>query len=190
MPIQRNECLEFARQNIEASREAAKEYDSRMFWLAGGAIALSAAFVQRLLESRPTMALPALLGLGWLLLLSGVVLVLQSFQIAGALYEQWINYWTCKMDTDIGDPDLCRAEALRIGKRAALLNRWSLRMILAGLAVLSAFVFMNLLSEPQGPVPLVTHTAPVSTEATTSVPSTVTTMDSAVTVLDVSRPQE
>lgn len=78
---------------IDASREAAREFDSRIFWLAGGSIGLSLTFCQGLIKSGAVIRLPLLVW-GWGALIASIAIVMTSFQLtihqcnAFALYEQ------------------------------------------------------------------------------------------------------
>lgn len=141
MAYKREECLDFARQYVDASRDASAQYDARMFWLAGGAIGLSAAFLQTIVKNG--LVAPALLAAAWACLLVGVLLVLISFQLAIQLYQRWISYWMCHVNEETEEAGLHRLEALRLGRRTTQLNLAALVVILLGLVLLCAFVFFN-----------------------------------------------
>jgi len=141
MPYKREECLEFAKQYVEASRDASAQYDSRMFWLAGGAIGLSAVFLQNVVKNG--LVAPALLAAAWACLLAGVVLVLLSFQLAIQLYQRWISYWMCHADGQTEEAGQHRTEALRLSRRTNRLSWSAFIVILLGLVLLCAFVFLN-----------------------------------------------
>jgi len=141
MPYTREESLDFAKQYIEASRDASAQYDSRMFWLAGGAIGLSAAFLQSIVKNGIVAAW--LLAAAWTFLIVGVLLVLISYQLAIRLYQSWILYWMCHVGDESDKARGHRVEALRLGHRTTCLNWAALAVILSGLALLCAFVFLN-----------------------------------------------
>lgn len=141
MAYKREECLEFAKQYIDASRDASAQYDSRMFWLAGGAIGLSAAFLQSIVKNG--IVAPALLAAAWACLLAGVLLVLISYQLAIQLYQLWILFWMCHVNDEPDKAGQHRLKAQRLGRCTTRLNWAALVVILLGLVLLCAFVFLN-----------------------------------------------
>ena len=141
MAYTREESLAFAKQYIDASRDASAQYDSRMFWLAGGAIGLSAAFLQSIVKNG--IVAPALLVAAWTSLIVGVLLLLISYQLAIRLYQLWILYWMSHVNDQPDKAGGHRRKARRLGRYTTWLNWAALIVILLGLGLLCAFVFLN-----------------------------------------------
>jgi hypothetical protein len=140
MAYTRDECLEFAKQYVDASRDASSQFDARLFWLAGGAIGLSAVFVQRV---NGHLHYPWLLAVSWASLLFGVLMVVISFQLAIRVYQEWISYWMRQADGEADKAKEHRGDALRLAECTTGLNWAALAAIVLGLVFLCVFVPLN-----------------------------------------------
>ena len=122
---------------IEGSREAAKEFDSRVFWLAGGSIALSLTFYQSLAQRTVVRAAGVLL-LGWIALVVAIVAVMVSFQLSVLSCNAFTEYVTgapgdsTKRDAGIG-----------FARRVAQLNWVALVSVGLGILVVLVFFLLN-----------------------------------------------
>jgi hypothetical protein len=120
---------------VEASRDQAKEFDSRVFWLAGGAIALSAALAQ----SSAQYGLQGLgwLATGWVALLIAIFVTMISMQVSIAMCSAWIRCLEYEL-VDQGE------RAMKLARWLNGLNWTSLGLALFGVALLGEFALLNL----------------------------------------------
>jgi hypothetical protein len=122
---------------IEGSRDAAKEFDSRIFWLAGGSIALSLTFYQDLVK-QSHVASPVVLFVGWVFLLLAIVVVMVSFQL---------SVMSCNAFTEFETGDRGNAQKRDAGIRYAgwvtRLNWLALVSVVAGILAVLVFFLLN-----------------------------------------------
>lgn len=116
--------------------EAAKDYDTRLFWLSGGAITLSAAGAQALRKTQSLAASCAFV-FGVVLLLAAMAVVMVSFRMTAAAAGQWIRWHQNGDETAL-------ASARRIMTRTEVLSIVSLSLVVLGLLSLVVFYVWNL----------------------------------------------
>jgi hypothetical protein len=122
---------------IEASRSAAQEFDSRVFWLAGGSIGLSLTFYQGLVTVS-AVERPWLLFLGWLALIGAILVVMTSFQLSIRSCNDFAQY-----ESAGGEDGGLRDHGVRLSERVVHLNWASLALLALGLLLVCAFFFGN-----------------------------------------------
>ena len=126
-----------ASQYVEASRSAAQEFDSRIFWLAGGSIGLSLTFYQGLVKVS-SVEHPMVLFVGWLVLIAAILVVMISFQLSIRSCNAFAQYESCGRE----DASL-RDFGILLSERVVRLNWVSLTLLAFGLLLICAFFFGN-----------------------------------------------
>lgn len=121
---------------LSASREAAREFDSRVFWLAGSAIALSLTFYQSLVKTSPVVGTGWLM-LGWTLLIAAIAVVMTSFQLS----VMACNCYFEATQPDAGEDVLDRGG--RYSRWVEHLNWFALAAVVSGILLVCVFFFLN-----------------------------------------------
>lgn len=120
---------------FDAARDAAKEFDQRVFWLAAGA-AGAFGYMQARLPAPSEWACPCLVVIGWVLLYVALVAVMYSFLSASRIHLIWAKYWLWD-DAAAGD------RAASEGRRIDAANYVSLTSLFLGIAFLGVFMWTN-----------------------------------------------
>lgn len=124
---------------IEASREQAREYDSRVFWLSGGAIALSGAFLQTLLARTGAIPLQGvwILPSSWGVLIVAIIVVMLGLQVSMEMCSRWVRF------LEMADPKSA-ARAVKLATVVNVLNYVALALVVLGIGGVGWFVCLNL----------------------------------------------
>jgi len=151
---------------LRASQDAAKEYDARIFWLAGGAITLTFALAKSLAGQRSLVSVPWLaVGIG--LFVAGLVAAMVSHQFT----IQACNAWFEHQNVAQSDADRSRLaeRAVRYTRGINILNWIALAAVVGGIACVSVFAIHNLTkgatSDAGAQARAAAHTAPTTTTA-------------------------
>jgi len=130
----------------KASQDAAREFDSRVFWLAGGAITVTFALTESIARSHPLTWL-VLLSVGIGLFVAGLTVTMVGHQLTIRQCNLWVEYLRMKPDNPTGDSDQMlekREKATRLTRWLYPLNYVALATVLGGIACVSAFAIENL----------------------------------------------
>jgi len=124
---------------VEASRDQSREYDSRVFWLSGGAIALSGAFLQSLVARDGGTALQGVpvLFCSWGLLITAIIVVMAGLQVSMQMCTRWVRFLEL---SDPGSGD----RALKLATVVNVLNYSALALVVLGIGGIGWFVSLNL----------------------------------------------
>lgn len=122
---------------IEASRAAAQEFDSRVFWLAGGSIGLSLTIYQGLVKVS-VVEWPWLLFVGWLALIGSVLVVMTSFQLSIRSCNEFAEY-----ESGGRKRAQLRDHGIGLSNWVVRLNWASLALLALGLLLVCAFFLGN-----------------------------------------------
>ena len=131
---------------LKASQDAAKEFNSRLFWLSGGAITLTFAFASGRASSH-TLVLVAWLIAGVSLLIGGLLAAMVSHQFTIRACNAWYEYQNvCESEKP---DDVARATALTKTAKGStdwvkILNWAALVAVASGVACVSVFLVYNL----------------------------------------------
>jgi hypothetical protein len=131
---------------MKASQDAAREYDSRLFWLAGGAITVTFALADSIAQSR------ALVSVAWLvagicLFVAGLTVTMVGHQLTIRQCNLWFEYLRMKPASptkDTTEMTTRREKATRLTRWLFPLNYAALAAVLGGIACVSVFVIENL----------------------------------------------
>lgn len=153
---QRYEAYSKEREGLRAAAlEVSGRYDKWMLFLAGGALALSVTFIEKIAPHPPPWSFILLLG-AWLLLILSLVLELHALgtshtaiqaqvSFLDAEYRQFLDS-IAKAPAGISrDPSApAAAQENEFASRTRMLNRWALRSLIAGIVFLCVFSAINL----------------------------------------------
>lgn len=132
---------------LKASQEAAKEYDSRLFWLAGGAITLTFALANSMASSRVLVSF-AWLAWGIGLFVLGLVMAMVSHQFTIRACHDWFEYVNLgaqqRTEETAKGMDKRKSRATRLTVWITVLNYAALAAIVCGIACVSVFAIHNL----------------------------------------------
>lgn len=122
---------------MRVSQELSAESDSRLFWLAGGAIALSGAFVPQIHHA---LQVTYLLVAGWVVLLVGILVVLVNHQVAAWEANKMTHFILFAQTHTQKDEDAQRRRLTAM----AVLNWVAIAVVFVGIALVLSFAVANI----------------------------------------------
>lgn len=134
--------------------EISGRYDKSVLFLSGGALALSVTFIEKIAPS-PVAWTFVLLAIAWLSLISCIVLELfalatsqtainEQIRLLDLEYDQFLQNLSAQTPTNVVQTVPPAASENSFTARTRLLNVWSLRSLVFGLASLCFFSGINL----------------------------------------------
>ena len=132
-PAASPEYLEYA----QGSQELQKEFESRLFWLAGGAVTLVVAGAPALRQKGPLLISPALVASVALLVL-GLVGAMVGFRVSAIMFNKYAEYWH--------DHDTSKYKSAQAMQPCVTALDWgSFAAVVAGLCFAGVFYLVNVL---------------------------------------------
>ncbi len=130
------------------SLEVSGRYDKWILGIAGGALALSVTFIEKI-ANNPNIPSLIILGISWLLLISSVALEMYALATSQTAINEEIeqlekDYENYLLSLNEGSSYQLQREENVYSKRTRSFNTWSLRTLVLGILLICIFALINL----------------------------------------------